>query len=96
MLKEVVALPRSAVRQLDQIHLVDSELSLVGKTINPIWRDKDNVIVRDPEIADGEMLATTRMVYPPEGAKVEIIPDTDVELTESKPETKTANKPVNN
>lgn len=75
-LKNVLAVPRMAVRQLDQIFLVDrTELTLSTKTIEPIWSDEDFVIVRDPTIESGSLLSTTQLVYVPEGAKVEIIPD---------------------
>ncbi len=83
-LTNVVAMPRGAVRQLDQVFLVDEdELTLKTMTIQPVWSDEEHVIVRDPQIHDGAMLATTQLVYAPEGAEVEIIPDaetTDPEL----------------
>jgi RND family efflux transporter MFP subunit len=76
VLKNVVALPRAAVWQLDQVHLVEGEsLTLKIVTIVPIWKDEERVIVRDIEIPDGALLATTRLVHAPDGAKVEIIPD---------------------
>jgi hypothetical protein len=77
-LTDVVALPRGAVRQLDQVFLVDeSELTLTPRTIEPIWSDADFVIVRDPLIREGTLLSTTHLVYAPSGAKVEIIEDTE-------------------
>lgn len=87
-LKNVVKIPRIAVRQLDQIYLVNrddqGELVLQGKTLEPIWTDEDYLIVRDPSIKDGQLLATTRIVYAPDGAKVEEIPDIEdgIELAE--------------
>ena len=33
------------------------------------------MIVRDPKIQHGDLLATTNLVYAPEGSPVEIIPD---------------------
>ena len=75
-LKNVVALPRGAVRQLDQVFLVEEdERILKARTIQPVWSDEEHVIVRDPLIHDGALLATTQLVYAPEGAEVEIIPD---------------------
>ena len=77
-LTNVVAMPRRAVRQLDQVFLVDEdELTLKTMTIQPVWSDEEHVIVRDPQIHDGAMLATTQLVYAPEGAEVEIIPDAE-------------------
>ncbi len=78
-LQEVVALPRSAVRQLDKIYLVDNQkLTISTKTIEAVWADEEHVIVRDTSIADGNSLSTTSLVYAPEGAKVEIIPDIEL------------------
>lgn len=88
-LKDVVALPRAAVRQLDQVFFVDKkELTLSSRTIEPLWSSDEHVVIRDPRIQNGALLATTRLVYPPDGAKVEIIPD--IELTASSEQTKTA------
>ena len=84
-LTNAVALPRSAVRQLDQIFLVDkTELKLAERTISPVWSDEDFVIVQDPLIHDGALLATTQLVFAPDGAKVEIIPDIDSTTAEAK------------
>ena len=33
------------------------------------------MIIRDPTIQHGDLLATTNLVYAPEGSPVEIIPD---------------------
>ncbi len=77
-LEKVMALPRAAVRELNKVNLVDSkDLTLISLTVDPIWSDEDFVIVRDPRIEDGAWLATTHIVYAPEGSKVEIIPDID-------------------
>ncbi|PHS06662.1 MAG: efflux transporter periplasmic adaptor subunit [Blastopirellula sp.] len=77
-LNDVIAIPRDAVRQLNQIFLVDSnELTLKSLTIMPLWSDEEHIIVRDPAINNGVLLATTKLVFAPEGAKVEIIPDTE-------------------
>lgn len=79
VLDKVVALPRNAVWQLDQVHLVDkASMTLQLLTIQPLWKDKAHVIVRDPAITDGALLATTRLVYAPDGAEVEIMPDAPV------------------
>ncbi len=76
VLTNVVALPRAAVRQLDQILLVDqAALTLKPTTIVPLWADEESIIVPASVIAGGMLLATTHLVYAPLGAKVEIIPD---------------------
>lgn len=76
VLRNVIALPRGAVRQLNQIVLVDAEEhTLTPLEVDPIWSDAAHVIVAQSEIPPGQLLATTHMVYAPAGSKVEIIPD---------------------
>jgi multidrug efflux pump subunit AcrA (membrane-fusion protein) len=76
VLKDVFAVPRLAVRQLDQIVLIDpNDMTIQTHQIEEIWADAEHVIVRDPAIADGALLATTHLVYAPDGSKVEILPD---------------------
>ena len=76
VLESVMALPRVGVKRLDQVYLVDPlKLTLHNRTIDVIWADQDHVIIRDPNIPDGSLLATTKLSYAPEGAKVEILPD---------------------
>ena len=79
-LEGVVAIPRIAVRQLDQVYFVDNNTLRSGQ-IEPIWADESQLIVTDPSIQDGQRIATTRIVYAPDGAEVEIIPE--IELTET-------------
>ena len=79
-LLDVVTVPRIAVRELDQIVLIDGDaLTLTKLTVDPIWSDEDFIVVRDPMLRDGTLVATTQIVYAPEGAKVEIIPEIPVE-----------------
>jgi RND family efflux transporter MFP subunit len=82
VLSEVVAIPRGSVRELDQIILIDkSDLTLSKIAIEQIWSDEEFIIVRSDGIQTDKFLATTHIVYAPEGSKVEIIPEID-ELTE--------------
>ncbi len=75
-LKDVIAIPRGAVRRLDQVYLIDQEkLTLRSLTIEPLWSDADHVIVPGRSIRSGELLATTMLVYAPEGSPIEIIPE---------------------
>jgi RND family efflux transporter MFP subunit len=79
VLKDVIVVPRMAVRQLDRIILVDpNELTIKSHRIETIWSDEEHVVVRDPMIADGSLLATTHLIYAPNGSKVEILPDPNV------------------
>jgi hypothetical protein len=79
VLKDVIAVPRIAVRQLDRIILLDpNELTIESHRIEAIWSDEEYVIVRDLPIADGSLVATTHLIYAPDGSKVEILPDPNV------------------
>ena len=78
VLKNVMALPRVGVKRLNQIYIVDpKDLTLRNLTIEAVWADEHNVLVRDPRIPDGSLLSTSKLYYAPEGAKVEILPDID-------------------
>lgn len=77
VLEGVFALPRGAVRELDRIYLVDREsLKLRSHRVQALWADETTLLVRDRGLADGTWLATTHLVYAPEGAPVEIVRDT--------------------
>jgi RND family efflux transporter MFP subunit len=74
VLENVVALPRGAVRQLDQIVLVkQTDQTLLTLTVDSLWSNSKHVVVDGSLIPEGTWLATTPMVYTPEGAVVEII-----------------------
>lgn len=76
VLTNVIVLPRVAVRELDRVHFVHREkLTLTSRRITPIWSDEESVIVSADSVPAGHLLATTHLVYAPEGAKVEIIPE---------------------
>ncbi len=75
-LTDVVRLPRNAVRQLDRINLINkADLTLLPRKVEAVWSDEDYVIVRYADIQSDTMLAMTPIVYPVEGATVEVIPD---------------------
>ena len=82
-LEDVFVVPRSAVRKLNRIALVEQDeedaekLVLRRVEIEPIWSGPDELVVRDDEIPDRAQLATTRLVYMPEGTPVEILETTD-------------------
>ncbi len=94
VLDNVVAVPRQAVRQLDRLVLLEpnepndpndpndpNELVIKSLHIDALWSDEDFVIVRDPNLTDGTLLATTHLVYAPDGSRVEILPDPNITAT---------------
>jgi RND family efflux transporter MFP subunit len=85
-LKNVIAIPRPSVRSLNQVHLIDAETKkLSTRNIDPLWSDDKYVIVRDTNIRPGDFVATTMLVYAPEGAVVDIISEVETESLASQP-----------
>lgn len=79
VLRDVIALPRAAVRQLDRVVLVGkSDRALLPLSIEPVWSDAEYVVVEGSSIPSGMWLATTPMPYTPEGSVVDIIPEASV------------------
>lgn len=85
VLEDVMAVPRMAVRELDQILLLEpnepNELMIKSKRIDILWSDETHVIVEDPGIDDGTLLAISHLIYAPEGSQVELLPDPNVSTT---------------
>ncbi|MEM0897077.1 MAG: efflux RND transporter periplasmic adaptor subunit [Verrucomicrobiota bacterium] len=74
-LLDVHLIPRQAVRQLSFIYLVDPvSLTLNRHEIQPIWSDKEHLVLADDTLADGSLLATSKLVYAPNLSRVEILP----------------------
>ena len=85
-LDNVITIPRGAVRSLNQVHLIDAETKkLRSQKINPLWSDENHVIVRDTNIRPGDYVATTMLVYAPEGAVVDIISELETESLAGQP-----------
>ena len=79
VLEDVFIVPRTAVRNLKRIYIVDGEKHMWQMhEIDPIWESLDNLIIRDPTIPSPALLATTRQTYSPNIARIEILPDTAV------------------
>jgi RND family efflux transporter MFP subunit len=73
MLKDVHVIPRSAMRGINRIYLIDkSELKIKRTLIEPLFSNSDVLVLRDG-VRAGDWLATSRMPFAPDGAPVEII-----------------------
>ena len=91
VLEGVYVVPRIAIRQVDRIYLVDKEkMVLDRRVIEPIWSQKDHVVIRNPGMFDGSYLATSSLSYTPDDAKVEIISRAEDVAEDSEPETGSA------
>jgi len=75
-LQDVFVIPRTAMRGLNHIFLIDREdkevPKIMKKDITPVWSNRDVLIVRN-DLSPGDWLATSRLRYTPNGAPVEII-----------------------
>jgi RND family efflux transporter MFP subunit len=73
VLDDVFVLPRSALRGVNRVYLIDREKLVIQRTeIDPVWSTADTLIVRDG-LENGDWLAISRLPYAPNGAPVEII-----------------------
>lgn len=71
-LKDVYVIPRTAMRGLDRIYLIDKEEPKIIRTdISPVWSNSEVVIVRNG-INPGDWLAISRLPFAPNLAPVEI------------------------
>ena len=71
---------------MNQVHLIDADTKkLRTQQIEPLWSDEQNVLVADTGISAGEYVATTMLVYAPEGAVVDIITDYEAESLAGQP-----------
>ncbi len=69
MLEGVIVVPRSAVRNGNEVLLIDGENKLRRRTLSILWSDRDNVIIRDG-LEEGEVLCLTPVAFATDGAPV--------------------------
>lgn len=73
LLKDVFVIPRTALRGVNRIYLIDpSGPSIKRSEIQPIWSTAEILVIREG-LESGQWLATSRLPYAPDGAPVEII-----------------------
>ncbi|MDJ0783059.1 MAG: efflux RND transporter periplasmic adaptor subunit [Desulfosarcinaceae bacterium] len=65
-LQDVVTLPRTALHDGNTVWLATPEDTLSIRTVTPVWRDADQVVVQEG-LADGDRLITTALPAPVEG-----------------------------
>ncbi len=70
-LKGVFVLPRTAVRGADRVQLIDADNRLQRRTLNILWRDRQNLIASGP-LSPGDRLNLTALPFAANGSKVQI------------------------
>ena len=68
-LEEVFVIPRSAVRDGKEVLLIDAENKIRRRPILAVWRDRENIVVKEG-LRAGEVLCLTPMTFAAEGAIV--------------------------
>lgn len=72
-LDNVYVIPRTAMRSLNRIFLIEKDDPKIRKTdLIPIWFNEQVLVVRNG-LNPGDWLATSRLPYAPDGAPVEIM-----------------------
>ena len=71
ILKQVFVLPRAALREGDQVLLIDAEEKLRSRVISIIWGGPDHVVV-SRGLKEGDLLCTVPLHYAVEGSKVKV------------------------
>lgn len=72
-LEDVFVIPRTAMRDINRIFLIDKDGPKINKTdITPFWSNSEDVIVKNG-LKSGDWLATSRLPYAPDDAPVQII-----------------------
>lgn len=70
-LKDVFVIPRVAVREGDEVLLIDKEERLRSRTVKIVWGGPDHVIVTEG-LKSGELLCTVPLHYAVEGSLVKV------------------------
>jgi RND family efflux transporter MFP subunit len=87
VLEDVFVLPRTALRGVNRIYLIDQkETTIQRTTVEPIWSTAEVLVIRDG-LNPGDWLATSRLPYAPNEAPVQIIePEAAAERAQKKPD----------
>jgi len=73
VLQDVFVFPRSALRGIDRVFLIDRDPARIRRaTIEPLWSNADVVVV-GKGLENGDWIATSRMPLVPNGAPVEVV-----------------------
>jgi RND family efflux transporter MFP subunit len=81
VLKDVVPVPRAALRDDRFVWIVGEDGRLHAREVEIAWRERERVLVSDG-LARGDRVVTTNLPVATEGMKVEIAPSDAVEVAE--------------
>lgn len=88
-LEDVFVIPRSAMRGLNHVFLIDkNQPKIIRKDIRPVWSNAQVLVVRN-DLSPGDWLAVSALPYTPNGAPVEVIQPASQEHAGSPAERKT-------
>lgn len=91
--ENVFKVPREAVFELSKIIVIDPEtMKLSNRQITVMFGTESELYISDPGVNPGYLLATTRLVYAPEGSSVEIITNSLPKVSLPDPSTLGASK----
>ena len=74
ILEEVFSIPRTALRDDNTVWLAKDDASLAVRKVTPVWRDAENVLLRD-DIKAGDRLIVTDLPAPVAGMEIRIESD---------------------
>lgn len=92
ILENVFSIPRTALRGVNRIYLIDPQDESSGPVIRkaeiqPIWSTADTLVIREG-LKNGDWLAISRLPYAPDGAPVDILePRIAADAKDAKPST---------
>jgi RND family efflux transporter MFP subunit len=84
-LDDVFVLPRSALRGVNRVFLIEKENLTIQRTdVQALWSTSEVLVVRDG-FEEGDWLATSRLPYAPNGAPVDIVEEASAADVETNP-----------
>ena len=70
-LENVFVLPRNAVRASNEVILIDKESKMRRRPVEPLWLSEEIIVVaHDSGLKEGDVLCTTPIAFPADGAPV--------------------------
>jgi RND family efflux transporter MFP subunit len=69
-LADVYVIPRGAVHDMNTVHIIDQDNTLIRRDLNILWRDDHQVIASGP-LKPGERISLTRLSFAAEGISVQ-------------------------